>query len=120
MRHEASYLKDILYAAHRIEAIVVAKSREEFFKSDESQAAVLHHLTIIGEAVNRLSPGLCERHSEVPWAQIVAVRNRIVHEYFGLDWQLLWGAAVDDVPLLRQQIAAILQIEFGEPAPDFD
>jgi uncharacterized protein with HEPN domain len=119
MRHEASYLKDILLAARRIEAIVTTKSREEFFRNDESQAAVLHHLTITGEAANRLSPGLCERHSEVPWAQIVAARNRIVHEYFGLDWQLLWGTAVDDVPLLRRQIAAILQEEFGEPAPDF-
>ena len=117
MRREVSFLKDILFAAGKVEAIVSTKSREEFFKNDESQAAVLHHLAVIGEAVNRLSPELRQRYPHVPWVQIVGLRNRIVHEYFGLDWQLLWGTAVEDIPLLRQQIASILEIEAGEPAP---
>lgn len=117
MRRESSLLKDILFAALKIEAIVATKSREEFFTNDESQAAVLHHLTVIGEAVSRLSPELRQRHPELPWTRIVALRDRVVHEYFGLDWQLLWGTAVDEVPLLRQQVGSILHTEFGEGAP---
>jgi uncharacterized protein with HEPN domain len=117
MRRESSLLKDILFAANKIEAIIAARSREEFFRNDESQAAVLHHLTVIGEAISRLSPELRQRHPELPWTQIVALRNRVVHEYFGLDWQLLWGTAVDDVPLLRRQVGSILETDFGEQAP---
>ena len=97
--------------------IVSTKSREEFFQNDESQAAVLHYLTVIGEAVNRLPPELWQNHPEVSWKRVVALRNRVAHEYFGLDWQLLWGTAVEDIPLLRRQVASILESEFGEPAP---
>jgi uncharacterized protein with HEPN domain len=47
----------------------------------------------------------------VPWRQIVAVRHRIVHAYFDLDWQILWDSATDDIPPLRRQISEILERE---------
>jgi uncharacterized protein with HEPN domain len=114
MRHEASFLRDILNAAGNIEAITAATSEGSFLSDEVLLAAVLHHVTVIGEAVNRLSLELRERHPEVPWQQIVAVRNRIVHAYFDLDWQILWNTAVDDVPLLRKQIGGVLECEFPE------
>jgi uncharacterized protein with HEPN domain len=114
MRHEASLLKDILAAIGKIEGIAAATSEESFFGDEVLQAAVLHHLTVLGEAVNRLSPELRERHPEVPWRQIVAIRHRIVHAYFDLDWQILWDASRDEVPGLRKQISAILEDEFSE------
>src|SRR3954469_16500864 len=79
MRHEASFLKDILSACRKIEAIVAATSEESFLKDEVLPAAVLHHLTVIGEAIGRLSVELRDRHPGVPWRQIVAVRHRIVH-----------------------------------------
>ena len=100
-------------ATGKIGAIVAATSEESFLGDEIRQAAVLHHLTVIGEAMNRLSPAIRETHSEVPWRQIVSVRNRIVHAYFDLDWQILWVAATEEVPVLRQQIAAILEGEFA-------
>ena len=81
MRHEASFLRDILNASSKIEAITAATSEESFLGDEVLPAAVLHHLTVMGEAINRLSPELRERHPEVPWHQIVAVRHRIVHAY---------------------------------------
>jgi uncharacterized protein with HEPN domain len=90
MRREASFLRDILSAARKIEAITAATSEESFLRDEVLPAAVLHHLTVMGEAISRLSPELRERHPEVPWHQIVAVRHRIVHAYFDLDWQILW------------------------------
>jgi len=73
-------------------------------------------LTVIGEAINRLSPELRERHPEVPWQQIVAVRHRIVHAYFDLDWQILRTGTMDDIPPLHKQVSPILETEF--PAPE--
>jgi uncharacterized protein with HEPN domain len=75
-----------------------------------------HHLTVIGEAINRLSPELRGRHPGVPWQQIVvAVRHRIVHANFDLDWQILWNAATDDIPQPREQVCRILESEFPDP-----
>jgi uncharacterized protein with HEPN domain len=114
MRHEPSFLKDILSACRKIDAIVAATNEDSFLKDEVMPAAVLHHLTVIGEAVSRLSAGLRERHPEVPWQQIIAVRHRIVHAYFDLDWQILWDAATGDIPELRQQILDILRTEFPD------
>ena len=114
MRHEASFLRDILSASRKIEAITAATSEESFLSDEVLPAAVLHHLTVMGEAISRLSRELRERLPEVPWHQIVAVRHRIVHAYFDLDWQILWNAAMDDIPQLRKQISGILESEFPE------
>ena len=81
-------------------------------------AAELHHLTVIGEAINRLSAELRDRHPEVPCRQITAVRHRIVHAYFDLDWQILWEAATGDIPALRTQILHIITTEFPESVSD--
>jgi uncharacterized protein with HEPN domain len=110
-------LRDILNASSKIEAITAGTSEESFLNDEVMSAAVLHHLTVMGEAINRLSPELRERHPEVPWHQIVAVRHRIVHAYFDLDWQILWNAAMDDIPRLHQQITRILETEFPESEP---
>src|SRR5579864_7916065 len=118
MRHEPSFLKDILSACGKIEAIVAATSEDRFLRDEVLPAAVLHHLTVIGEAINRLSAELRERHPEVPWRQIIAVPHRIVHAYFDLDLQILWDAATDDIPKLRRQVLNILTTEFSESKPD--
>ena len=89
-------------------------SEESFLADDARQAAVLHHLTVIGEAVNRLSPAILDKYPEVPWHQIVSVRHRIVHAYFELDWRILWVSASTDVPDLERSIAAILKSEFRD------
>ena|SRR5579864_3104895 len=118
MRHEPSFLKDILSACRKIEAIVGATSEDSFLKDEVSSAAVLHHLAVIGEAISRLSLELTGRHPEVPWRQIVAVRHRIVHAYFDLDWQILWDAATGDIPELRRNVLNILATEFSESELD--
>jgi len=118
MRHEPSFLKDILSACRKIETIVAATNEDSFLKDEVMPAAVLHHLTVIGEAISRLSVELRDRHPEVPWRQIMAVRNRIVHAYFDLDWQILWDAATGDIPELRRQVLGILKTESSESESD--
>lgn len=114
MRHESSFLKDILSACRKIEAVVAATSEEQFLNDEVLPAAVLHHLTVVGEAIGRLSAELKGRHPEVPWRQIVAVRHRIVHAYFDLDWKILWGAAIWEIPELSRQVLGILTAEFPD------
>ena len=118
MRRDPSFLKDILVACRKIEAIVSSTSEDLFLKDEVLPAALLHPLTVIGEAISRLSVELREHHREVPWRQIIAVRNRIVHAYFDIDLQILWDAATGDIPELRQRVFEILTTEFSDPLPD--
>jgi uncharacterized protein with HEPN domain len=72
---------------------------------------VLHELTVIGEAAARLTEEFRNRHPEVPWAKIVAFRNLVVHEWFGLDWSIVWNTAATLVPGLRKQPADVQTTE---------
>jgi uncharacterized protein with HEPN domain len=113
MRHERLYLSDILEASKNIELHIGGKSLDEFVADRTARAAVLHELTVIGEAAARLPATLRERHPLVAWADIVAFRNVVVHQYFGLSWTLIWETATRDVPELERQVMAIVDDEFG-------
>ena len=82
---------------------------EATFDRDELvQTWVLHHLQIIGEAVRGLSDEIRSAHPDIPWAQIAAMRNILVHDYFGIDLEEVWAAVVRDLPQLKAKIAAAL------------
>lgn len=105
-------LEHILEAIDRART-VAAHGREAFMADEILQAALQHHLVVAGEAVSRLSPELRAAHPEVPWARIVAVRNRLVHAYFAIDPDIVWAIAEDDLPLLADRIGS-LHDEVGE------
>jgi uncharacterized protein with HEPN domain len=71
---------------------------------------------VIGEAAARVSADLRSRHPEIPWPEIIAFRNILVHAYFGIDWGVVWLAAAKQVPVLRRQVATVLDAEFDSPA----
>ena len=110
MRPERLYLTDIVEAAEAITTFVSGSARESFVGDDLLRSAVLHKLTVIGEAAARLTPAVRERFPELPWADIVAFRNIAVHSYFAVDWEIVWVTATVDAPRLRQQVADILQL----------
>jgi uncharacterized protein with HEPN domain len=77
------------------------------------RSAVAQKLAIIGEAVAaRMSKALRNRYSEVPWPQIVAFRNILIHAYFGIDWAEVWRAAKNRCPILRDQVFRIISAEW--------
>ena len=75
---------------------------------------ILRRLTVIGEAAAKLTDDLRTRHPEVPWKKAIALRNRVTHDYFGIDWPIIWKTITEDIPALRRQIAEILSAEFPE------
>ena len=113
MRRERLYLADIISAAESLARITAVLEFEAFLASDVIQSAVLQKLTVLGEAAARISPELRSRHPHVPWADIKAFRNVIVHNYFGVDWKDVWTTATVDVPLLRAQVAEVIKAEFS-------
>ena len=112
MRPDRLYLLDIIEAADRVDVHLAERDRERFLADVTRQAAVLHELTVIGEAAGRLSETLRKAHSATPWAKVVSFRNVVVHEYFGLNWEIVWDTATELVPELRRQVASVLKAEF--------
>lgn len=114
MRREAAFLDDIVRSADAIIEICSGLQLATLMADEVALAAILHHFAVIGEAANRVPDELRVRHPEIPWSRIVSQRNRVVHDYFGLDWTLLWKTIVDDLPRLRNQVSQILAGEFPE------
>jgi uncharacterized protein with HEPN domain len=111
MRRDDLYLNDIIEATDHIAAFISGTGFEAFRESEMMWSAVVHKLSIIGEAAARLSAGLRERHPQVPWPQIVAFRNILIHAYFGIDWDEVWLAARNRCPILREQVTGIIAAE---------
>jgi uncharacterized protein with HEPN domain len=90
-----------------------SQGRQAFDEQELIQVWVIHHLQIIGEAASSLSSDLMNRYSSVPWAQIVAFRNVVVHEYFRVSLNLVWAIVQNNLPPLKVTVERILQ-ELGE------
>lgn len=113
MQRDLDRLEDILAAADDVMDFCSGLSRAEFEKNKTTRYAILHSLTIIGEAASRLSEEFRASHPTVPWRRIIAFRHRLVHGYGDLDLDLIWEVALTMTPQLRIQIAH-LRSEFPE------
>ena len=116
MRPDRLFLLDIIGAADAIVVHVGGRGEEELLADPTARAAVLHELTVIGEAAARISPETRLLDPEIPWSEIVAFRNVVIHEYFGLSWPIIWVKVAEDGPRLRAQIVGILET-LGEDGP---
>src|SRR5205814_5024251 len=114
MRREGLYLRDIVQAADAIRAFLTGVDRENFLASDMIRSAVLHKLTIIGEAAARIPDEARQLYDGVPWRDIIGFRNIVVHACFPIDWSVVWLAAAERVPELRSYVAAILSRDYPE------
>lgn len=113
MLRDLDRLEDILTAADDIADLCRALTQEELIANKPVRYAILHALTIIGEAASRISEDLRLRHPSVPWRRIIAFRHRVVHGYGELDLILVWEVARNLVPTLRDQVTQI-RAEFPE------
>jgi uncharacterized protein with HEPN domain len=118
MRRDDLYLNDIVEAADHIATFLGQTDFEGFRQSELIRSAVVQKLAIIGEAAKRVSDELTGRFPQIPWPQIVAFRNILIHAYFGIDWAEVWKATQVDCPALRREVVQILATEFGGPAED--
>lgn len=109
MRPDETFLTDIVDAADAISGFLSGVSRDAFLGDDLLRSAILHKLTVIGEAAGRLSAQLKAAHPQIPWRDVAAFRNVVVHAYFNVDWGIVWDTAVEEVPALRSQVAAIMK-----------
>ena len=107
-RDDTIYLRHILDAVERIASYVQGVSTGQFLSNNLLQDGVVRQLEIIGEASRNLSADFRQTHTEVPWSQIIALRNRVIHAYFDVNLRVVWEIVRDDLPPLKQQVKRIL------------
>lgn len=107
-RSDRDLLGDILEALRRARRYTEGQSYEQFLGDTKTQDAVIRALEILGEATKKLSPSLREAHQEIPWKSMTGVRDKLIHDYFGVNIDIVWEIVRDQLPALAEQIEAAL------------
>jgi uncharacterized protein with HEPN domain len=105
---DETYLGDILDAIRRVENYTSNIKKKEFIEHLMMQDAVMRQIEIIGEASNSVSDEFQEKHPELPWFQMRGIRNKIIHDYRGINLQVIWDTIKNDLPILKKQVQNIL------------
>ena len=84
-------------------------TENEFLSNSMARDAVVRQVEIIGEAARNISDDFCKLHPKVPWGKTVGIRNKIIHEYFNVNFAIVWDTVQDDLPDLEESITSILK-----------
>ena len=99
-------MEDINEAIARIERYTAGLTLNAFLADTKTQDATVRNLQIIGEAVKGLSSVFRKKHQGVPWREIAGMRDRLIHDYAGVNWDIVWDVLQTKLPELRRHLAA--------------
>lgn len=108
VRDDRLTLGQMLDTVRRIQAVVRGQTRQAFDADEVRQLALLHLIQMLGEAASRTSAAFRDGHPELPWAQLVGIRNRIVHGYDHVDPDIIWRVTTEDVEPVLAALERIL------------
>jgi uncharacterized protein with HEPN domain len=106
-RPDSAYLADIQEAIRRIGDYTASLPYEQFRKDIRTQDAVMRNLEIIGEATKNISASFRKKYSGIPWKQMAALRDRLIHHYFGVNLDIVWGVITEELPQVAGQIEIV-------------
>lgn len=107
-RTYVDYLHDILDHAEKAERFIASIDFDTFCANEEKTLAVIRALEVIGEAARHLPQSMWERCPEIPWMNMIGMRNVLIHEYFGVDLEVVWRTVQKDLPPMRAAVARML------------
>ena len=113
MTDDEVYLRHFLESLERIEAYT-AGGREYFMHSSMAQDATVRDLEVVGEATKRLSPEIRSAHPEIPWRNMARMRGVLIHDYMGVDLEIVWEVVENRLRPLRDHLSTLLELDDPE------
>jgi uncharacterized protein with HEPN domain len=110
-RKEMDYIKDMLEAAGKAAIYCKDLNYEEFSNDIKTQDAVIRNIEILGEAAKKVSKNIRDIYPEIPWKNITGMRDKLIHDYFGVNIDIVWDVIKNDFPGLIDRITIILDIK---------
>ena len=108
-RDYSLYIKDILDCIERAEEFVGDMNFDEFLVDDKTSSAVVRKLEIIGEATKNIPKSITQKYEEIPWKEMARMRDKIIHFYFGVDYEIVWNVIKERLPQIKPTIRRILE-----------
>jgi len=107
-RDVRDYLNDILEMIEDINKFIEGMSYENLVNDKKTLYAVIRCLEVVGEAVKKIPDSTRDQYPEMPWQEIAGMRNKLIHEYFGIDIETIWDTIQEDLPALKETVARII------------
>ena len=108
MKHSKPYLFHIIEAIDKIQGFIKDISFESFLKDEKTKDAVIRNLEIIGEASNKLEQNFIKKVPQIPWRDIKDFRNKLIHDYWELDFKVIWEVATKEAPELKKLLKPVV------------
>ena len=103
------FLNDILKSIQKIQKYTKGKTYDDFIQNDLLVDGVVRNLEVIGEAVKNIPASFRKKYSSIEWRKIAGLRDILIHEYFGIDYEILWDIVKNKIPELENQMKEIIE-----------
>ena len=107
MKDDLAFIEHILLCIDKIREYTKNLTAQEFCNNELIQDAVIRNIEIIGEATKKISANLKSQYREIPWKEMSGMRDKLIHDYFGVDVEVVWKSVKEDIPYLKSLIQSI-------------
>jgi uncharacterized protein with HEPN domain len=107
MKDDYAYIEHILLCIKKIQEYTKDLKQPDFEKNELVQDAVIRNIEIIGEASKKISKNLKSSYIEIPWREISGMRDKLIHDYMGVDVDVVWNTVKEDIPLIKALLQKI-------------